>query len=728
LVLSNFAAANAGYYQMIFTAGSQSATSGVVNLNYYAALPTITAATASPGNIVNQGTTMVLSCATNGGAPPFALQWQASAQGVNYTNVTGATGLSLPVTASGWGNYGYYQCLFTAAGLSVTSAPVQLTVQPLSISPAAVLPSNPILNGESAILICSNFAALGTCTLQWQASANGVTWTNVPGATTNQMVLLGVTTNNAGFYQCVLNAANGSVTSAPVQLGVIFPSAAAPRLAIKFAPDQNYNHCFINLNWATPAAKQPAGVLNTTNWNNWNTASLSSPYTTSSLFYDVAGSTNGNLSSATLLDYHSGEQVIYYNGSWPASWFTNNNALLLDSTFWYFSDQIACVVTNLDPVFATNGCSIYIYYVGNAIGQGQQFCLRNYSGLTTNSAIMSNQVCSLYTTTNWNAFNNGAYLTNLPSSLKGTGIFTAGLQSTATAHGSYPAWETPGADYVVFSNCPPGGAFSIAVSNTYYAGICGIEIVANVTGSGLQSSSSTLGASANLIYPGATVTFTNTVTPPPPDGEYAIFMDGTSLLGIGAMTGGKATLNATGWSTGSHSITAVYGGDRGYLASTSSVATVTVLAAPTLSAPVALPSTNVFAGMSVTLICSNYTGIPPYAFQWQASTNGLAYFNLNGALTNQTLLSGVSPGNSGFYRLNLTAGGLSVTSAALQLIVNPPATVNLLPSGGSLILTWPQGALLQATNVTGPWSTNNTASPYTNVPNQPQMFYRVQLQ
>jgi hypothetical protein len=48
------------------------------------------------------------------------------------------------------------------------------------------------------------------------------------------------------------------------------------------------------------------------------------------------------------------------------------------------------------------------------------------------------------------------------------------------------------------------------------------------------------------------------------------------------------------------------------------------------------------------------------------------------------------------------------------------------PIGADLVLNWPYGALLQATNLAGPWTTNSAAaSPYTLKPNGPQMFYRI---
>ena len=49
-------------------------------------------------------------------------------------------------------------------------------------------------------------------------------------------------------------------------------------------------------------------------------------------------------------------------------------------------------------------------------------------------------------------------------------------------------------------------------------------------------------------------------------------------------------------------------------------------------------------------------------------------------------------------------------------------------AGNNLQLVWPQGVLLQATNLMGPWITNAGAtSPYTVSPTAPQMYFRVQV-
>ena len=65
---------------------------------------------------------------------------------------------------------------------------------------------------------------------------------------------------------------------------------------------------------------------------------------------------------------------------------------------------------------------------------------------------------------------------------------------------------------------------------------------------------------------------------------------------------------------------------------------------------------------------------------------------------------------------------------ALYLGVPGSATLTIVPSGSNVQLTWPGGTLLEATAVTGPWTTNSATSPYTAPAAAAQKFYRVKLQ
>lgn len=238
---------------------------------------------------------------------------------------------------------------------------------------------------------------------------------------------------------------------------------------------------------------------------------------------------------------------------------------------------------------------------------------------------------------------------------------------------------------------------------------------------------SSLVASTNNVPPNGTITFSSTVSPVPPDGEYVIFLDSSTVLGLGALGSGTATFNLAGFSKGTHLITAVYGGDGSYLASTSSVATVIVAVQPTLSPAVAMPPTDLYAGMNVTLLCSLYAGTTPYSFQCQTSGDGVVYTSVPGATDSQVSLTGVTTNKSGYYQLVFNAGGLSVTSSAVRLAISPLPMIAVGLSDGKVVLSWSAGALLQATNLAGPWTINYATSPYTNVILDPQRYFRLQL-
>jgi hypothetical protein len=66
----------------------------------------------------------------------------------------------------------------------------------------------------------------------------------------------------------------------------------------------------------------------------------------------------------------------------------------------------------------------------------------------------------------------------------------------------------------------------------------------------------------------------------------------------------------------------------------------------------------------------------------------------------------------------------TLTAQQLQALYYGLA-LNIQPSGSNIILSWPQGTLLEATSLAGPWATNNASSPYTTTPGGSQKFYRL---
>jgi hypothetical protein len=87
------------------------------------------------------------------------------------------------------------------------------------------------------------------------------------------------------------------------------------------------------------------------------------------------------------------------------------------------------------------------------------------------------------------------------------------------------------------------------------------------------------------------------------------------------------------------------------------------------------------------------------------------------------LLSG-SVAHAAIFAKALSASQISVLYGAR--LIAPSVTLNLAPAGGGgLTLTWSQGTLLQSTSLAGPWTTNTAASPYTVVPTNAQMYFKV---
>ncbi len=127
-----------------------------------------------------------------------------------------------------------------------------------------------------------------------------------------------------------------------------------------------------------------------------------------------------------------------------------------------------------------------------------------------------------------------------------------------------------------------------------------------------------------------------------------------------------------------------------------------------------------------------------------ATADGGAVFTVNGmtrtALPTQDT-SFVEGNNYVVFRQLAVTGGMltgscaaaagknygSLNGAQVQFL-GPAVTLQIQPvTGGKVQLQWSQGTLLEATSVTGPWTTNSATSPYTLTPTAAQKFYRVRV-
>jgi YVTN family beta-propeller protein len=196
--------------------------------------------------------------------------------------------------------------------------------------------------------------------------------------------------------------------------------------------------------------------------------------------------------------------------------------------------------------------------------------------------------------------------------------------------------------------------------------------------------STTLVSDTNPAVQGAKVTFTATVMPVAPatgtPTGTVTFMDGTTALGTGTLdASGNASFSTTSLSAGSHSITAVYGGDTNFAGSTSAALTEQIQATTTTTLS---PVSSAVYGSSVTLtatVTSKTSGTPTgmVTFLDGTKTLGTASLNSSGVATFSTSLLG-----AGSQSLSASYSGDSTfapsTSATLTVTVGPAATTTSL--------------------------------------------------
>ncbi|MBL1176188.1 FG-GAP-like repeat-containing protein, partial [Pantanalinema sp. GBBB05] len=125
------------------------------------------------------------------GLGAFSYQWQQSSDGVNWTNVTGATNVNFTPGDAQVGQRLRVQVSYTD-GQGTTEGPLSSTATATAVSNVNDVPTGTIsITGtaqENQTLTAntsglSDGDGLGSFNYQWQQSSDGVNWTNVTGAT-----------------------------------------------------------------------------------------------------------------------------------------------------------------------------------------------------------------------------------------------------------------------------------------------------------------------------------------------------------------------------------------------------------------------------------------------------------------------------------------------------------------------------------------------------------------
>ncbi len=239
----------------------------------------------------------------------------------------------------------------------------------------------------------------------------------------------------------------------------------------------------------------------------------------------------------------------------------------------------------------------------------------------------------------------------------------------------------------------------------------------------LSPSTTTLTSSVNPSGFGSSTTLTATISPSSATGSVT-FYDGVSSLGSATLSQGSGTLSVSSFTTGTHSLSAVYAGNVIYATSTSSTLTQTVGSGTTALSLGSSPNPSI-VNQSVTFTAT----VTP------STATGTVTF-LNGIATLGTVTLGHGSGSvtvSGFeagtQSLTATYNGntnwLTSTSSVLSQLVNGSSSTTTTSGGGGggsrggsrgSNTTTPSGPTPSAPSPSTPDSPSHPAAPAPSAP------------
>ncbi len=197
----------------------------------------------------------------------------------------------------------------------------------------------------------------------------------------------------------------------------------------------------------------------------------------------------------------------------------------------------------------------------------------------------------------------------------------------------------------------------------------------------LIATTTTLASSQNPAVAGGAVTFIATVTPAAATGTVQ-FLDGTTVLGTGTLSNGSTSFTTSSLTQGTHSITAVYGGDTANAGSTSAVVSQSMKLSAGMTAGL-IPSPGV-TGQNVTLTANMVTAATGTVTFTDGSTvlatvpvsSGTASYSTT-TLTQGSHTLGISYSGDATYMSQATTVAetiLGATSISVASNVNPATT------------------------------------------------------
>ena len=410
-----------------------------------------------------------------------------------------------------------------------------------------------VLEGGTATF-SADAAGAGTLAYQWQFSTDGVTWTNISGATGPSYTTGAVTASmNGNRYRAIITNALGSTTTSAVRLTVT-PSVIAPQITVPPA------------NQTVTAPATATFTVTTTGTSPTYRWQLSTDGGTT--FSDVAGATTATLTVTSTTTAQSGHRY----------------RVIVSNSAGTVTSAAATLTVNPTPV-------------APAI-TGQPASRTITAGANADFIVVASGTPA------------PGYQWRLGSTSLTDGALGSGACAGATVAGATTATLT-------LTNVPigcSGSTFSVVVSNGVAPDATSATATLTVNPAPVAPGITTQPALETVVTAGATATFTAAASGvPSPTVQWQLSTDGgASFANIGGATSGSYTTPATAASDEGRRYRLVATNSQG--SANSAAGVLYVYVAPTISNPV---DASVIAGQTATFSVTVSGAQGAAALQWQ---------------------------------------------------------------------------------------------------------------
>jgi len=594
---------------------------------------------------VTVGSSTTFNAAASGNPAP-TFQWQKAG-----TNITGATASSYAISNAQTTDAGSYTVVATNIAGTVTSTAATLTVNAVAVAPSITTqPQSATVNAGSGASFSVVASGSPAPTYQWLKG--GAT---IAGATGSTYSIASVQTSDAGSYSVAVSNGAGSVTSAVATLTV----QTAPVIT---TPPQN------------ATVTTGSGVTFTVVAS--GTAPLSYQWQKGGT--NLAGATTASYSIASAQTTDSGNYAVVVTNS-VGSVTSAVATLIVQSTPSITAQPLSAnatagsgvsfsvVATGTSPLSyqwqkggtAIAGATAASYSIASV----QASDAGSYTVRVTNpvGSVVSNAATLTVFTT--------PAITTQPQAIS----VTSGSNATfsVVAGGSTPLgyqWQKGGVSIAGATSA----SFTITSAQTSDAGNFTV-VVSNSLGS-VTSSVATLTVTATAVAPSITTQPQSQSVTVGGSANFVVIATGSAPISYQWQKGGVAVSGATNatfplngvQSTDAGNYTVVVTNGAGTV--TSSVATLTVNAAPVAPSISAQPqNTSVTVGSAATLTVTA-SGAAPLSYQWQKGGTAIA-----GATSASYAIASAQTSDAGSYSVVVSNSVGSVMSSAATLTVNAAA-------------------------------------------------------